>query len=190
MQIEICQAVDFLGRLLQSKVDSNTVFCFKKQLVTVLLERFSNHWDPRQPNRGNGFRAISNFNGADPILVEACNKANCSFNLIHTHLPRDLVLWIDPYSVSYRVGDHGNIMTLYDIKDNNKQHQSSSSPRLQYIQQVQSTPIRVSPPNSPEQQHDFKKLIQKSHLNQPSPLSTNAATITGLATPLSSSTGI
>lgn len=98
--------------------------------------------------------------------------------MIHTHLPRDFVLWIDPYSVSYRVGDHGNIMTLYEDRSrgrvslkmdpgNTGMISPSQSPRLQYLQ-PQSTPIRISPPSSPEN----KKI--KPHVHQPSPLAMNA----------------
>lgn len=96
--------------------------------------------------------------------------------MIHTHLPRDFVLWIDPYSVSYRVGDHGNIMTLYEDRSRGKLSlkmdpgntgiiSPSQSPRLQYIQPT-FTPIRISPPTSPE-----NKTLTKPHLHQPSPLS-------------------
>lgn len=70
MHTEITQAADFLGRLLQSKVDDNMIKAFKEALADCLKRRFANHWDPQQPYRGNGFRAISNFNGQlDPVLA-------------------------------------------------------------------------------------------------------------------------
>ncbi|GAA5809543.1 hypothetical protein MFLAVUS_002953 [Mucor flavus] len=177
MHIEIAQAVEFLGRLLQSKVDLNVISTFKERLGELLKQRFTDHWDSQQPFRGNGYRAISNFNGElDPIILTACNKSACSSKLIRTHLPRDFVLWIDPYSVSYRVGDHGNIMTLYEDRSRGKVSlkmdpgntgiiSPSQSPRLQYIQPT-FTPIRISPPASPE-----NKKLTKPHLHQPSPLS-------------------
>ncbi|KAG2205367.1 hypothetical protein INT47_007152 [Mucor saturninus] len=177
MHIEIAQAVEFLGRLLQSKVDLNVISTFKERLGELLKQRFTDHWDSQQPYRGNGYRAISNFNGElDPVILTACDKAACSSKLIHTHLPRDFVLWIDPFSVSYRVGDHGNIMTLYEDRSRGRVSlkmdpgntgiiSPSQSPRLQYLQPT-STPIRISPPSSPEN----KKLV-KSHIHQPSPLS-------------------
>jgi hypothetical protein len=205
MHIEIAQAVEFLGRLLNSKVDSGTISAFKERLSELLKKRFTDHWDAQQPYRGNAYRAISNFNGQlDPIIEQgeynnnnnvpiffyyifiylfiilACDKAACSSKLIHTHLPRDFVLWVDPFSVSYRVGDHGNIMTLYEDRsrgrvslkmdsNNNIMVSPSSSPRVQYIQPAVSTPIRISPPSSPE-----NKSLSKPHLHQPSPLSVNA----------------
>ncbi|CAO0798065.1 unnamed protein product [Mucor circinelloides] len=179
MHIEIAQAVEFLGRLLQNKLDAGMIASFKEQLGELLKQHFVDHWDPQQPYRGNGYRSISNFNGdLDPVIAKACHLANCSAQLIHTHLPRDFVLWIDPYSVSYRVGDHGNIMTLYEDRSrgrvslkmdpgNTGMISPSQSPRLQYLQ-PQSTPIRISPPSSPEN----KKM--KPHIHQPSPLAMNA----------------
>lgn len=71
MHIEIAQAVEFLGRLLQSKIDQDTITQFKDRLTDLLKTRFEEHWDPQQPYRGNGYRALSNFNGQlDPILTQ------------------------------------------------------------------------------------------------------------------------
>lgn len=70
MQVEIAHAIDFLGRLLHSKLSQDMLKAFKEELSQLLKERFTDHWDPQQPYRGNGFRAISNFNGQlDPVLV-------------------------------------------------------------------------------------------------------------------------
>ena len=70
MHMEIAQATDFLGRLLHSKLDQAMLHTFKEELAELLKERFVDHWDPQQPYRGKGFRAISNFNcQLDPVLV-------------------------------------------------------------------------------------------------------------------------
>ncbi|KAI9259612.1 hypothetical protein BDA99DRAFT_547509 [Phascolomyces articulosus] len=158
MHMEIAQATDFLGRLLHSKLDQAMLQSLKDELAELLKQRFVNHWDPQQPYRGNGFRAISNFNGQlDPVLVKAAINASIPPTFIHTHLPRDFVLWIDPGSVSYRVGDHGNIMTLFEDRSRGRitfkmdSQTISKSNALAYIQQPRiSTPVRISPPNSPE----------------------------------------
>ncbi|KAI7901768.1 uncharacterized protein BX663DRAFT_487064 [Cokeromyces recurvatus] len=181
------QAVEFLGRLLQSKLDQETVTKFKDKLTELLKVRFEDHWDPQQPYRGNGYRAISNFNGQlDPILITASVQANIHHDLIQTHLPRDFVLWIDPFSVSYRVGDHGNIMTLFEdrsrgritmkmdpstnnITTNSNTKSPTNSPMMQYLQPRTSTPIRISPPNSPETL--LLKGQQTPNIHSSSPLS-------------------
>ncbi|CAO3645361.1 unnamed protein product [Cunninghamella echinulata] len=65
--------------------------------------------------------------------------------MILAHLPNEFVLWVDPSSVSYRVGDHGNIMNLFtngkSLKDKRQAFKQSTS--------TTSTPIRISPPPSP-----------------------------------------
>lgn len=71
MHIEIGQATEFLGRLLQSKVDLEVINKFKEELSGLLKEHYTGHWDPQQPYRGNAYRAISNFNGqVDPIIAQ------------------------------------------------------------------------------------------------------------------------
>ncbi|ORZ22006.1 hypothetical protein BCR42DRAFT_405307 [Absidia repens] len=208
MHIEIAQAVEFLGRLLHTKIEQDSLTDFKEKLAELLKAKFADHWDTQQPFKGNGFRALTNFNGQlDTIIVKAANNSSISTTALLTHLPRDFVLWIDPYSVSYRVGDHGNIMTLFEDRSrgritfkldpnnnvpstnnsnvtntaattiqqthtsstttitNNGMTSPSNSPLLQYLQPRTSTPIRISPPNSPEAQ----KI--KNHINQASPLS-------------------
>lgn len=70
MHMEIAQAIDFLGRLLQARLDEEKLSLFKHELAGILKARFANHWDPQQPSRGNGFRSISNLNGQlDPVLA-------------------------------------------------------------------------------------------------------------------------
>lgn len=85
MHIEIAQAVEFLGRLLQSKIDQDVVATFKARLTELLKVRFQDHWDPQQPYRGNGYRALSNFNGQlDPIL-EAGKGSSLTLSTAVTH---------------------------------------------------------------------------------------------------------
>ncbi|KAI8139412.1 hypothetical protein BJV82DRAFT_627174 [Fennellomyces sp. T-0311] len=156
MHMEIAQAVDFLGRLLQSKFDQSDLLSFKHELTKVLKARFSDHWDPQHPSRGNGFRSISNLNGQlDPVLLKAAEKSSVSPGLIHLNLPRDFVLWIDPFSVSYRVGDHGNIMTLFEDRSRGRitfkldPNTMSKSPMSPHLIAPSRTPVRISPPPSP-----------------------------------------
>ncbi|ORX43489.1 BTG-domain-containing protein, partial [Hesseltinella vesiculosa] len=165
MHLEIAQALDFLSRLLQSKIDDDRLASFKEKLAELLKLKYTNHWDPQQPFKGNGYRSISNFNQQlDPILIQAASKSDVSVQSLVTHLPRDFIIWIDPYSVSYRMGDHGNIMTLFEDRtrgritfklDPTNGHQPTgqpspnSSPLMQYLQPRTTTPIRMSPPSSP-----------------------------------------
>lgn len=93
MHIEIAQAVEFLGRLLQPKVDLDVISTFKERLGELLKQRFTNHWDSQQPYRGNGYRAISNFNGElDPIIVDG--KEFLEMTTLFSSLPKNLLLII------------------------------------------------------------------------------------------------
>ena len=74
------------------------------------------------------------------------------------NLPRDFVLWIDPFSVSYRVGDHGNIMTLFEdrsrgritfkLDPNSMPKSPGMSPHIIPPSRASSA-VRISPPPSP-----------------------------------------
>ncbi|RUP42730.1 hypothetical protein BC936DRAFT_138161 [Jimgerdemannia flammicorona] len=173
MIVEITQAVDFLGRLLSNKVASEALVVFKTNLTNVLQDRFAGHWDVNRPYFGNGFRAISCFNGVmDPILVKAAQMSTLTPATLYAHLPRDFVLWIDPYSVSYRVGDHGNINTLFEDRSRGSSRITfkldANSPAVSSIHEIVHTasptlsplapiftpprvhrPVRITPPPSP-----------------------------------------
>ncbi|KAI8070779.1 hypothetical protein BC940DRAFT_295539 [Gongronella butleri] len=185
MHMEIAQAIDFLGRLLNAKIDENSLASFKDKLAELLKARFTHHWDPQQPFKGNAYRALSNFNQLlDPVLIQAAQKSNVPVQTLLTHLPKDFVLWIDPFSVSYRVGDHGNIMTLFEDRTRGRvtfklnstppsnhgsgQPSPNSSPLMHYLQPRTSTPIRMSPPSSPEK-------TKQHHQAQASPLANQIA---------------
>ncbi|KAG0166797.1 hypothetical protein DFQ28_000621 [Apophysomyces sp. BC1034] len=175
MYLEIVEAGKFLARFLQDHVDQDLLSRFQEELAEVLEQRFCGHWDPKQPYRGNGYRAITNFDDMlDPVIAAAAQNVRLPTTLVQSHLPRDLVLWIDPFSVSYRIGDHGNIMTLFEDRSrgrislkpdrSNKKKSYNSSP-LQYIQQRTTVPIRISPPTSPD-----NKNMSKKEVHQASPL--------------------
>jgi len=160
MIVEIAQAVEFLCRLLSARVDADTLSLFKQNLTNVLHVRFDGHWDTQRPYAGNGYRAISSFNGVvDPVLVEAAKLSNLSPTTIYPCLPRDFVLWIDPYTVSYRVGDHGNIMTLFEDRSRGRItfRLDANSPAVTSIHEI----VGLRSPTSPS------LLAQVSQQHQP-----------------------
>ncbi|KAG5462664.1 MAG: hypothetical protein BJ554DRAFT_4156 [Olpidium bornovanus] len=72
---------------------------FRAALVEILLERCrSSRWDPRM----------------DQALLRAAEEAGLGADVLRECLPKDFIIWIDPGSVSYRVGDHGATVTLMD----------------------------------------------------------------------------
>ncbi|KAF9914568.1 hypothetical protein FBU30_002495, partial [Linnemannia zychae] len=73
MLIEINCASDFLCRYVAnaSSCTPQIMESFKSQIMTLMQEKYTNHWDPQRPHYGNGYRAITSFGGkVDPLLCE------------------------------------------------------------------------------------------------------------------------
>ncbi|CAO3650081.1 unnamed protein product [Cunninghamella echinulata] len=167
MHIEIAQAVDFLGRLLQFKLEESSITNFKEKLTELLKSKFINHWDTQQPFKGNGFRAISNFNG---VLIQHLQKV-LQRSAISALFHRGRITFkLDPTNNNTNNNSLSTSNTNINNNNNNNNHSilpksPSQSPLLQYIQPRTTTPIRISPPSSPE------ALKVKNQTNQSSPLS-------------------
>ncbi|KAG0096100.1 transducer of ERBB2 [Podila epicladia] len=117
MLLEISCASDFLCRYVAgaSACTPQVIESFKEHISALMQEKYTNHWDPQRPHIGNGYRAITSFGGkVDPLLCEAAQKSALPMETLEGHIPRDLVLWVEPFTVSFRVGDHGSINTIYD----------------------------------------------------------------------------
>ncbi|KAJ1667995.1 hypothetical protein IW140_002428 [Coemansia sp. RSA 1813] len=85
-------------------------------LIDVLCEKYKGHWNPEQTAAGSGYRSLCNWRSLDGSLVEAAMRANVSIALLERLMPRDIVVWCDPHNVTYRVGDHGTVYTIYEDK--------------------------------------------------------------------------
>ncbi|KAJ1905422.1 hypothetical protein LPJ81_001937 [Coemansia sp. IMI 209127] len=85
-------------------------------LIDVLSEKYKGHWDLEQTAAGSGYRSLCNWRSLDGALVEAATRANVSIELLERLMPRDIILWCDPHNVTYRVGDHGTVYTIYEDK--------------------------------------------------------------------------
>ncbi|PIA13880.1 BTG-domain-containing protein [Coemansia reversa NRRL 1564] len=88
----------------------------RNSLIEVLCKKYKGHWHMERTATGSGYRSISNWRKLDRVLVEAAEKSSVSVELLERWLPRDVILWCDPYNVTYRVGDHGTIYTVYEDK--------------------------------------------------------------------------
>jgi len=113
MLIEIKTACQFLTNYISSQVTESQSKLFGLILSTLLRAKYASHWDLNNPNKGNAYRAITIFNERlDSTILSAAQAA--SIPNIGKYLPSDLCLWIDPHNVSYKIGDYGNIITLYE----------------------------------------------------------------------------
>ncbi|KAI8363215.1 hypothetical protein B0O80DRAFT_369495, partial [Mortierella sp. GBAus27b] len=151
MLLEISCASDFLCRFLlsSSSCTPQIIDNFKKETVALMQEKYTDHWDPQRPHYGNGYRAITSFGGkVDPLLCKAAQKSFLPMETLQGSIPKDLVLWVEPFTVSFRVGDHGSINTIYDstrkvsIKPDNSPFQPKILGRPSHA-------VRISPPSSP-----------------------------------------
>ena len=60
MKEEIAAAATFICKFLESNGDisKDQQKLFQKELEEHMAQRFSNHWHPRQPSRGQAYRCI------------------------------------------------------------------------------------------------------------------------------------
>ncbi len=108
MKTEVQCACAFFSRMLQQKkVPAQFTEIFRNKLEDLLLERFENHWDASNPNKGSAYRCIRINSKMDPI-VEAASRVTGLPNF-RKLLPAEFTMWIDPDDVSYRFGEDGSI---------------------------------------------------------------------------------
>ena len=80
---------------------------FRIRLEELLSERFKDHWDTRNPNKGSAYRCIRINSKMDPIVSEAAKATGLKD--ISKYFPAEFTMWIDPRDVSYRFGEDGSI---------------------------------------------------------------------------------
>ncbi|GJJ78766.1 protein Tob/BTG [Entomortierella parvispora] len=155
MLLEISCASDFLCRFLSasSSCTPQIIEDFKKQTAALMQEKYTDHWDPQRPHYGNGYRAITSFGGkVDPLLCQAAQNSSLPMETLQGLIPKDLVLWVEPFAVSFRVGDHGSINTIYDGSRGKISMKADNGPIQQKVLGRPSHAARISPPPSPPNQ--------------------------------------
>uniref|UniRef100_A0A8C6YYP1 Anti-proliferative protein domain-containing protein n=2 Tax=Nothoprocta perdicaria TaxID=30464 RepID=A0A8C6YYP1_NOTPE len=50
----------------------------------------------------------------DPLVGKAAGMIGLSHERLFQLLPSELTLWVDPFEVSYRIGEDGSICVLYE----------------------------------------------------------------------------
>ncbi|KAJ3334758.1 Protein btg1 [Gonapodya sp. JEL0774] len=120
MYEEIQQAATFLSRHFAPRLSDEQVRRFIDRLSELLAERYAHHWYPQLPSKGNAFRSVSTFHGRpDPAILAALESIRDSTSdtdimELAELLPGELVIWIDPHSVVYRISDRGNTVVIYE----------------------------------------------------------------------------
>ncbi|NXK70073.1 BTG2 protein, partial [Sylvietta virens] len=113
---EIAAAVGFVSGLLRTRgcVSEQQLQVFSGALREALTEHYKHHWFPEKPFKGSGYRCIRINHRMDPIISKAAGRIGLSLPRLYQLLPRELTLWVDPYEVSYRIGEDGSICVLYE----------------------------------------------------------------------------
>ncbi|KAK2821111.1 hypothetical protein Q7C36_020454 [Tachysurus vachellii] len=115
---EIKAAVSFVVRLLRNSgvLPDTQLQVFRDCLQQALSDRYRHHWFPDRPQKGSGYRCIRINHEMDPLIGGAASRMGLSAERLFSLLPRELTLWIDPYEVSYRIGEDGSICVLYEAE--------------------------------------------------------------------------
>ncbi|XP_037111931.1 protein Tob1a [Syngnathus acus] len=119
MQLEIQVALNFIISYLYNKLPRRRVNIFGEELERQLKQKYEGHWYPDKPYKGSGFRCIHVGEKVDPVVEKAAKESGLDINDVRHNLPQDLSVWIDPYEVSYQIGEKGPVKVLY-VDDSNE----------------------------------------------------------------------
>ncbi|KAG9260740.1 protein BTG2 [Astyanax mexicanus] len=118
MLAEVSAAASFVSRLLRSRgfLSEKQLQVFRDYLQQSLSEHYQHHWFPDRPQKGSGYRCIRINHEMDPLIGKAACRIGLTSAQLFSLLPRELTLWVDPYEVSYRIGEDGSICVLYEAE--------------------------------------------------------------------------
>ncbi|KAJ2774909.1 hypothetical protein IWQ57_000619 [Coemansia nantahalensis] len=117
MQAEVENAANFWIKYLpEGSLAADKREALRQALVDQLLAKYDGHWHMDRTAAGSAYRSISNWRGLDGVLAAAGSRAAVPLEVLERWLPRDVIVWCDPYSVTYRVGDHGSVYTVFEDK--------------------------------------------------------------------------
>lgn len=153
MQLEIQVALNFIISYLYNKLPRRRVNIFGEELERQLKKKYEGHWYPDKPYKGSGFRCIHVGEKVDPVVEEAAKESGLDIEDVRNNLPQDLSVWIDPFEVSYQIGEKGAVKVLYvdDSSENgselDKEIRNSFNPEAQVFMPI-SDPVGVSSESS------------------------------------------
>uniref|UniRef100_A0A3P9BAJ2 Transducer of ERBB2, 1b n=2 Tax=Maylandia zebra TaxID=106582 RepID=A0A3P9BAJ2_9CICH len=153
MQLEIQVALNFIISYLYNKLPRRRVNIFGEELERQLKKKYEGHWYPDKPYKGSGFRCIHVGEKVDPVVEQAAKESGLDIEDVRNNLPQDLSVWIDPFEVSYQIGEKGPVKVLY-VDDNNengseldKEIKNSFNPEAQVFMPI-SDPVGASSESS------------------------------------------
>ncbi|XP_069765032.1 protein Tob2-like [Narcine bancroftii] len=135
MHLEIKVALNFIISYLYNKLPRRRADLFGEELERLLKQKYEGHWYPEKPLKGSGYRCVHIGETVDPIIEQAARRSGLDIEDIRANVPQELSLWIDPFEVSYQIGEKGAVKVLY-MDDNesvelDKEIKSSFNPEAQ-----------------------------------------------------------
>ncbi|TKC44104.1 hypothetical protein EI555_010014, partial [Monodon monoceros] len=129
---EIAAAVSFISKFLRTKglTSERQLQTFSQSLQELLAEHYKHHWFPEKPCKGSGYRCIRINHKMDPLIGQAAQRIGLSSQELFRLLPSELTLWVDPYEVSYRIGEDGSICVLYEASPAGGSTQNSTNVQM------------------------------------------------------------
>ncbi|EPY84070.1 protein BTG1 [Camelus ferus] len=99
-------------------------------IIGFVTEHYKHHWFPEKPCKGSGYRCIRINHKMDPLIGQAAQRIGLSSQELFRLLPSELTLWVDPYEVSYRIGEDGSICVLYEASPAGGSTQNSTNVQM------------------------------------------------------------
>ncbi|XP_035254615.1 protein Tob2 [Anguilla rostrata] len=113
MHLEVKVALNFIVSYLYNKLPRRRADLFGEELERLLVSRFEGHWYPETPLRGSAFRCLHLGAPPDPVVELAARRSGLDTEEVRANVPPELSVWIDPYEVSYQIGEKGAVKVLY-----------------------------------------------------------------------------
>nr|XP_033771067.1 protein BTG3-like [Geotrypetes seraphini] len=108
MREELCAGIDYLMKMVNrhQKLDRSKVEVFGEKLMEILSQKYTGHWYPESPVKGQAYRCIriNQKQQVDDCLLQACESSGLQYSELS--LPKEMSLWIDPKEVSCRLGEN------------------------------------------------------------------------------------
>jgi len=121
MKLELESASNFLVhilRLRQKRISETQLSKFNRCLVDEMKNRYRKHWYPEEPQKDRAYRTIQFYGKEETITACAGKKAGIKLNILNESY-LNLMIWIDPFEVCYRIGENNSICILYEYNRNN-----------------------------------------------------------------------
>ncbi|XP_029446102.1 protein Tob2 [Rhinatrema bivittatum] len=152
MHLEIKVALNFIISYLYNKLPRRRADLFGEELERLLKNKYDGHWYPEKPLKGSGYRCVHIGETVDPVVEQAARRSGLDIDDVRANVPEELSVWIDPFEVSYQIGEKGAVKVLYldDLENNvelDKEIKSSFNPEAQAFIPITSQDNSLS--NSP-----------------------------------------